>query len=247
MKAQLLEFSLYFRWFWQYWKKEKLRMILVILLTMVVIAAKTAFPLLLKYIIDMLSGDFDIESVNKLLLIFIGASVIHEILAHALPVTRAYMNNIFGSRMREKYFGIYTNMPLEFFKKFRTGDLLTRLTDDIDGSWDRLLWYSCSGVLRPFEAILVLAFTLSIMFHYSFWLTLLTFLPLPFLVLIMAKTEHKMVQYTNIKQKSVSDCNNIIESCFSGIKVIKTTISEDDQLRKYNEVIFDRVKRKKTF
>jgi ATP-binding cassette, subfamily B, multidrug efflux pump len=157
------------------------------------------------------------------------------------------MNLLFTVMIRNAYFQSFTKKNLHFFKKFRTGDLLTRLTDDIDGAWDRISWYSCSGVMRPIEAILIMAFTLSVMFYYSVSLTLYTFIPLPFLVLILSKYEDKMVRFTTEKQKSISDCNNALEACFSGIRVIKTTLSEKDQMEKFDEVLKVRVKKEKDF
>ncbi len=238
---------LYFKWFWQFWREAKKKLLLVLFITMITIVVKTAFPLFLKYIVDELGGDYQVDQLHEVILLYLLAAFIHELLAVSLPNFRAFLNLLFTVNIRDKYFRSFTKKNEHFFKKFRTGDLLTRLTDDIDGAWDRISWYSCSGVLRPVEAILVLGFTLGVMFYYSVPLTLYTFIPLPFLVLILAKTEDKMVKYTTAKQKSISDCNNVLEACFSGIRVIKTTLSEDDQIRKYNEVLDERVKREKEF
>lgn len=238
---------LYFKWFWQFWREAKKKMLLVLFVTMITIVAKTAFPIFLKYIVDELGGDYQVDQMHEVILLYLAAAVLHELLAVSLPNFRAYLNILFTVLIRNKYFMSFTKKNEHFFKKFRTGDLLTRLTDDIDGAWDRISWYSCSGVLRPVEAVLVLGFTLGVMFYYSVPLTLYTFIPLPFLVIILAKTEDKMVRYTTAKQKSISDCNNVLEACFSGIRVIKTTQSEFDQIRKYNEVLEERVKREKEF
>ena len=95
------------------------------------------------------------------------------------------------------------------------------------------------------EAIMILIFTLSVMFYYSVPLTLYTFIPLPFLVLILSRYEDKMVRFTDEKQKSISECNNVLESCFSGIRVIKTTLSENDQAEKFDEVLGVRINKEK--
>jgi len=239
----------YFKWFWQFWKQAKWRLAAVLLVSAVSIFAKTAFPVFLKYIVDILSKDlnYDVIRVHHLVILYMFAAFFHEFISVVLPNFRAFMNLLFTVLIRNRYYTSFTKKNLHFFKKFRTGDLLTRLTDDIDGGWDRISWYSCSGVMRPIEAILIMTFTLSVMFHYSWSLTLFTFIPLPFLVLILSKTEHKMVRYTIQKQKSISDCNNVLDACFAGIRVIKTTLSEDDQIAKFDEVLAERVKKEKRF
>lgn len=237
----------YFKWFWEFWKQAKWKLTGVLVVSAVSIFAKTAFPIFLKYIVDLFATDYDTVEVHHLVLLYLFAAFFHEFISVLLPNLRSFMNLLFTVSVRNKYYINFTKKNLHFFKKFRTGDLLTRLTDDIDGAWDRIAWYSCSGVMRPIEAILILGFTLSVMFYYSVPLTLYTFIPLPFLVLILSKTEHKMVKFTVQKQKAISDCNNVLESCFSGIRVIKTTLSEEDQIAKFDEVLEIRVKKEKKF
>lgn len=237
----------YIKWFWKLWRKVKGRMAGILLLTVISITVKTFSPVFLKVIIDKLTSHAEPLGLKRLILYFLGFTVLQEFISHALPYCRAFMNSLFAATVRNRYFEIITKRSLSFMKRFRTGDLLTRLTDDIDGSWDRIAWYSCSGIFRPIEAILVLAFTLGVMFYYSWQLTLYTFIPLPFLVLILSLSEHKMVKYTDIKQKSITDCNNVLEACFAGIRVIKTTLSEKNQIEKYEEALADRVKKEKQF
>jgi len=237
----------YFGWFMKLWRKYAWQMTGVILFTVIAIMIKTAFPIFLKNIIDELTGDYVPANVYHMLGIYLIFTIIHEFVQHALPYVRGLMNYVFARDLRNKYFKLYTNKKSTFFKHFRTGDLLTRLTSDIDGDWDRISWYSCSGLMRPLESILILGMTLGVMFHYSVPLTLFSFIPLPFLVLILAKAEDKMTRYTLERQESISRCNNVLEACFSGIRVIKTTISEEDQERKYDEALQERVLREKKF
>ncbi len=240
----------YFKWFYRFWGKAKLSMFAVLLLTVVTIAVKTAYSVVIKYVFDIfekIQPGSDTALAYKVVIAFILFVALQEMLRMSLPASRAFMNFTFAAWMRNLYYNIYTNKASRFFKKFRTGDLLTRLTDDIDGNWDRLSWYSCSGVFRPVEAVLLLGFTLGVMVFYSWKLTLFTVIPLPFLILVLAKCEDTMIRYTDLKQQSISRCNSVLEACFSGIKVIKTTLSEEDQLEKYEEALKERIAREKDF
>jgi len=164
-----------------------------------------------------------------------------------LPLSRARMNFRMAEQVRTFYFNIFTRKGFQFFQNYRTGDLLTRLTDDVDGAHDRISWFGCSGVMRPIEAILILGFSLSVMSYYSWELTLWRFLPLPFLVVILSRAQERLVKYAEAKQEAVSECNNLLETCLSGIRVVKSTQSEADQQRKYQEALNERVKREKDF
>ncbi len=237
----------YLGWFWQVWKTAKKKMVAVIVFTLVTIFAKTAFPIFLKHIVDELDSDYQPANAYKLIIVFLFFALFETFCTSGLPLFRGYLNMLFGVFIRNRYFKIFTCKDYSFFQKFRTGDLLTRLTDDIDGSWMRIYWYSCSGILRPLEAISLLLFTLGVMSYYSWPLTLCTFLPLPFLVFVMAKTEERMLIYTEEKQKSISHCNNVLETCFNGIRVVKTTLSEGDQIASYEKAIEERIRKEKDF
>ncbi len=237
----------YFRWFGTFWRQYPFRMWGVLGLTILTIAVKTTFPLILKNIIDAMQGDFQVEPVLHLVWIYFLVGIVHEFLSKFLPFSRAATNLKLSALIRKTYYDLFTRKGFQFYQQYQTGDLLTRLTDDIDGQWDRIEWYSCSGVLRPIEAILILTFTLGVMFYYSWKLTLFSFCPLPFLVLILAKAQHKMAQCAQEKQKAISECNNLLETCFSGIRVVKSTQSEEDQIRKYEKALKIRIEREKDF
>jgi ATP-binding cassette subfamily B multidrug efflux pump len=258
----------YFAWFTQFWRQRKAVMTGVVLLTIFTTAIKTVLPILLAGVVDALAPTAGKESavlgflrsfpgftigtsyhdtVIALITIYFIVAILAEIVARVLPLARTYLNLVFAAMMRNTYFDVFTRRNSRFFRTFRTGDLTSRLTDDIDGQWDRLGWYSGSGIMRPLEAFLILGMTLTAMASYSWELTLWSFLPMPFLIVLLARTEDRMVAATDAKQESVSECYDALESCFSGIRIVKSTQSEKNQLERYQEVLQRRVKREKEF
>lgn len=235
------------QWFMPYWKKKKWEMISIFFISLMVIAGETAAPFFLKTIIDKMGINYPLDYQLSLIIGFGIFSLFRLFFSFLLPFARGVMNMVFASMIRQEYFDIYTRSSRDFFMNFSTGDLLTRLTDDIDGNWDRIAWYSCSGIMRPFEAIFTLLFTLSVMLMHSPLLTAIAFLPIPFLVAILAHFEHQMLVYTLQKQQAASRCNELLETSFSGIRVIKSTLSEDDQVHRYESLTEDRIVKEKRF
>lgn len=238
------------KWFMPLWKRKRWQMIAIFFISLIVIAGETFAPLYLKTIIDRMSPNGPSEALESIHLFIIGFalfSMARLFFSFLLPFARGVMNMVFAAMIRDDFFSTYALSSREFFTKFSTGDLLTRLTDDIDGSWDRIAWYSCSGIMRPFEAIFTLIFTLSVMLAHSPLLTAVAFLPIPFLVGILAHFEHKMLSYTIEKQQAASRCNELLETSFSGIRVIKSTLSELDQVNHYQKLTEDRIVKEKRF
>ncbi|HLE11631.1 MAG: hypothetical protein A2504_12900 [Bdellovibrionales bacterium RIFOXYD12_FULL_39_22] len=235
------------RWFFPLWARHKKAMFFIFLLSAITISVETIGPIFLKTIFDSFEKDYSLDSTQKLIWGFAIFSFFRIFVTQLLPFSRGFMNLLFSAIMRGQFYKIYTESNRQFFEKFSTGDLLTRLTDDIDGGNDRLAWYACSGILRPFEAFFTILFPLIIMFNTSAPLTLASFLPIPFLVAILAHFELKMLRLISEKQQAASDCNQVLESCFSGIRVVKSTLSEAAQLAKYQELTNRRTQKEKEF
>lgn len=235
------------KWFMPLWRRKKKEMVAIFIISLLVIAGETFAPLYLKTIVDNMNASVDLDTKLWPIVGFGLFSLTKLFFSFLLPFARGVMNMVFAAIIRQDYFHIYTQSSREFFMHFSTGDVLTRLTDDVDGNWDRIAWYSCSGIMRPFEAIFTLLFVLSVMLAHSPALTVVAFLPIPFLVAILAHFEHKMLVYTLEKQQAASRCNELLETSFSGIRVIKSTLSELDQVLHYQKLTEDRIVKEKRF
>ena len=60
--------------------------------------------------------------------------------ARLYPFVRAYLNLRIERHVRETYVGEILKKGYRFFQKFRTGDLVTRLTDDVTG-YPKISWF----------------------------------------------------------------------------------------------------------
>jgi ATP-binding cassette subfamily B protein len=231
-----------YTWLLRFWKEYPIAMLSVLALTVLTTAARAAFPLLLRHIIEMLQHKYALQEIYQVLWLYMAAGAVHELLARGLPLSRALMNLRLAAAIRMHYFGCILRRHFDFFNSYTTGDLLTRLTDDIDGQWDRIAWYSCSGVMRPVEAALVLLFTLGIMVSESPLLSIISFAPLPILVYLLAASQNALRKSTDARQAAASACTEALENCFTGIRVIKATGGEQEQAARYTELLEQRAK-----
>ncbi|RME30493.1 MAG: ABC transporter ATP-binding protein, partial [Candidatus Zixiibacteriota bacterium] len=125
----------------------------------------------------------------------------------------------------------------DFFTHFRTGDLVTRLTDDVA---EKLSWFACSGIFRLYEAIFAVLFIVVMMISIDPWLTVWTAGPLPLLVLIFFKSSSALDRRYDHLQKRISSFNAVMEACFSGVRVIKAYVREKAQEEKFDAAAEDR-------
>jgi ATP-binding cassette subfamily B protein len=239
------------KWFWKYYRNFKYVLLVLLILTPVQAMVHTYAPRLLQFSIDfiekgsvpvnVISGwlywlgarlDLGMEYVlpiSFILLGFVSFSLYAFVQAH-----RAWMNRRLDWVFRQDAFDTMTTKGPDFFNKFRTGDLITRLTDDIEG---KLSWFACSGIFRFYEALAYVVFTLIMMISINPWLTLLTAGPLPILIIIFFKTSSLLDKRYDELQTSISKFNAVMEACYSGIRVVKSYVQEKAQRKKFDEAL----------
>lgn len=214
-------------------------MLALFVLTTVGIALRSLYPYVFKYVIDSLTGGVDFTRVRTWILIILGLGIAREITQWLLPATRYFLNLKFGQAIKLDHFDGILHKNHRFFNRFRSGDLITRLTDDIDGDL-KLAWFSASGVMRPIEATLTLLFSIILMATLHWQLTLLAILPLPFIVWIMTRTEHWQERVYSERQKATSDTVDVLESVFAGLRIVIGYATEDAQRKIFNSALQNR-------
>lgn len=243
----------YIAWFWQYYRHHKRALMVLLTFPLLTSAMAVIQPLLLKNIFDLLqSGQTKptrlpyvseiIESlgqgsIGNYAVIMIVLAVAGYFIYTTLVGHRAYMNIRLEWEFRQKAFeGVTTKGP-DFFNRFNTGDLITRMTDDVA---EKMSWFACSGIFRFYEALTMIVFSLVMMLSIHPTLTAWTVGPLPILVLVYAKSSRILDRRFDFLQKRISNVNDAMEACFSGIRVVKAYVRERDQAKRFADVADER-------
>lgn len=228
-------------WFRYYWKRHRGPFALVVAITVVAVATRTAYPLLFKFVIDALVTT-DAESSRSpafWVWVMVGVGFGQQVLQWLLPSTRAWVNVAIARTIRSRLFARVLRKRADFFTRYRSGDLVARLTDDIDG-FDKLQWYSCSGIMRPIEAILILTFSLAVIATLDWQLTLWSCLPLPFVVWILSRSQRLQRRLFRERQDRVSETTDVLESSFKGVRILLSFVAERSQAQLFDRTLVDR-------
>ncbi|MBN1212160.1 MAG: ABC transporter ATP-binding protein [candidate division Zixibacteria bacterium] len=248
------------KWFWRYYKNYKYVLAVLFLLTPVQTAFQVSIPRLIEFTVDYvktlevsaavgsnrvaiwlnaLGQSLDLSSgvTFALALVLIGLS--SNLLYAFVQSHRAWMNMRLEWLFRQDAFNKITLKGPDFFNRFRTGDIVTRLTDDVA---EKLSWFACSGIFRLYEALLMVTFSITMMLSIDPVLTLWSAGPLPVLIVIFFFSSSLLDKRYDYLQKRISDFNDTMEACFSGIRVVKAYVREKAQKNKFGRVIENRKK-----
>ena len=235
-----------FKWLWKYYRNYKYVLFILLFFTPLQVLFQVTLARLIEFTIDYAkSGQVPVnnaaEWLNKMgngfgfstpatyslalvIMALISASLYAWVQGH-----RTWMNIKLEWLFRQEAFSGITLKGPDFFNRFRTGDLITRLTDDVA---EKLSWFACSGIFRFYEAILMVTFTVTMMAMIDLQLTLWTVAPLPILIFIFFKNSSLLDKKYDHLQNRISNFNAVMESCFSGIRVVKAYVQEKAQISK---------------
>jgi ATP-binding cassette subfamily B protein len=176
-------------------------------LILVISAIGLINPLLIKVVFDdvILASDEPTAERLRLLWLVVGAMIAAPIINGALGLWQTYLNNIVGqSVMRDLRNSLYAhlqNMPLKFFTSTRTGEIQSRLSNDVGGV-QGVLTDTASSTLSNVTTVISTVITMAIL---SWELTVLSLGILPFFLWLSRKVGRVRREISGQTQESLAD------------------------------------------
>ncbi len=231
------------RWIREVWRERQGLIWLLLFLTLLSSAVAVAFPLLTKQLFDLLehaidskmSEDVAMAQVRRIALYFVAIGVAGFI-SGTFPGVRGALNIVFDYFVRKKYFGEVVGKDMRFFGKFRSGDVITRLTSDIS-DFPKLSWFLCSGIFRAVESASKVTFCVAAMLSLDWRLALASLASLPIMLFVFARTQAAIYDRVNKNEQAISAINNQLEMSFSGVRVIKAFASEEKYTKFFRDAL----------
>jgi ABC-type multidrug transport system fused ATPase/permease subunit len=190
------------------------------------------FPSATKWIInDVVRA----QRPDKLLpLIWIAA--VAFLLQHVFNSLRIILNNIFEQKvifdLRSDLYSHIQLLPLRWFDNRATGDLMTRVIEDVN-SVERVL---IDGIEQGVVAVLQIAIVMAVMFYWNAKLAILALVPFPLLIagaLAYTLTAHRRYR---LQRRASSDINALLHDNLAGIRQIKSFVREREEHSRFNRV-----------
>jgi len=151
---------------------------------------------------------------------------------------QGYLMNFVGYRvvtdLRLQVYKHIQDLSLDFFAKWRTGEIISRLLSDIQN-----IQTSIAGtVTETAPNLITLVGVLAYLFYLNWSLTLITLILIPILGWTITYFGKEMREASHSAQSKVADVSSILQEKISGIRVIKSFAMEKheiEQFKKENE------------
>ena len=171
-------------------------------------------------------------AINGIALLMVGLYVSSAMLELIEGLVMSQISNRFAKNLRTRISEKINRLPLRYFDRHQTGDILSRVTNDVD-----TVTQSLDNSLSSAVAALALLFGTIIMMFATNWILAITamastLIGFVFMVIILNKSQKYFVQ----RQAALGKLNAHIEEVYSGLNVVKAYNGKATSDRKFDRL-----------
>ena len=224
----------------KYFVKYKYRFLLGIIITIIaqIISLLTpeligkSFEAIDKFSKNQVSREVIEGELLTNILLIIATSLIAGFLTFWMRQTLIVMSRHIEFDLKNEIFKHYEVLTQNFYKRNRTGDLMSRITEDVA----KVRMYVGPAVMYTINTIIRFAVVIIYMYSISPQLTFYTLLPLPFLSYLIYKVSKEINKRSTLFQENLSTVSSFSQEVFSGIRVVKAYALEKNQNQKLDQL-----------
>jgi len=171
---------------------------------------------------------------------FTGSILIYSVVIMALALTRGFflflvrqtlivMSRLVEYDLKNEIYAHYQTLPLSFYRKNNTGDLMNRISEDVS----RVRMYLGPSIMYGLNLIVLFLMLIPYMFSVNTELTLYALSPLPLLSFSIYYVNNIINKRSEEIQRSQSGLSTFVQEAFSGIRVLKSFVREQDSIHRF--------------
>ncbi len=218
--------------FWEYLRPHRGKIALIFLLVIVTSLLMLAGPYLIGKAIDDYIIPKNFRGLLQLVVLMISLYVMNSILIwlQGYISIRTVQRVVF--QLRKDLFNNLQSLPLRFFDSNPHGDIMSRLTNDID----TINMSLGTGLTQIFSGIISIIGTIIIMLRMSPLLTLVSLIVVPLTLLVTTIVSSRTRESFLNNQTILGQLNSVAEENINGLKVVKIFAREKREIEKFESI-----------
>ena len=223
----------------KYFARYKKKLLLGFLFIILSNIGTVYVPLLMKDSIDALQRNATDSLLLQYGLMIVGASLFAGIFRFMIRQTVIVVSREIEYDLRGDFWKHIQQLPLRYFQNTSTGNIMAHATNDINS----VRMFLGPAVMYSTDTTIRLSFVLALMLSLNVSLTIYALLPLPLLSILVYKVG-KLIhsKFTKIQEK-FAQLTTMVQENFSGIRIIKSYVREESEMKRYAEHSQDYLKK----
>ena len=216
---------------WKFISHERILLLFIVIFVIGVALLSIAGPFLVGHIVDnyFIAGEMD--GLMTILLILLAIYIGHAIFQYVASFTMVGLAQRTVYRMRERLFTHMQVLSVRFFDKRQHGELMSRMTNDIETISQTLN----SSFIQFTLSIVTLIGTVSVMIYLSPLLTVITLTIIPLLFVGIRFVTSRTGPLYKKRQQRTGELNGYIEEIVSGQEIVKVFSQEETAIKDFDE------------
>ncbi|MCU0448369.1 MAG: ABC transporter ATP-binding protein/permease [Bernardetiaceae bacterium] len=139
------------------------------------------------------------------------------------------MSRLVEFDLKNEIYAHYQTLPLSFYRRNNTGDLMARISEDVGN----VRMYLGPAIMYGLNMLVTFVLVIGYMLTVNVELTVWSLLPLPVLSVSVYYVNNLVNRYSEQIQKSLSGLSTFVQEAFSGIRVIKSFVREGESVANF--------------
>jgi ATP-binding cassette subfamily B protein len=219
------------KWIFSYVSKYKFRFCFALAAVLLTSAIAMINPYLSGKLVDEVILKNNSSILFPILALMIGTTIIKSAIRYTYQMTFEFVSQNVIFQLRQDMYNKLQELDLDYYNKTRTGDIMARMTGDMDAVRHFIAWV----IYNIFENATVFIFAIVSMFVINAKFTLFMFVLTP----LVAYCAYKLAQESNpiffAIREQFSKLNTVVQENISGNRVVKAFAKEDYEKSKFEE------------
>ena len=178
------------------------------------------------------------DEISKLVIILISLYLVSGLIGYIKELLLMRTSARFSKSMRGKILGKISKLEVSYFDKVKIGDVMSRMTNDVDAVSMQL----ASTISDIVTSVVTIIGILAMMIFISFSLSIVAVIAIPTSLIFVRKVAKKAQKHFKRQRTLLGELNSRIEEDYTGQLIIKANTHEEETLeafREKNEALFD--------
>ncbi|MBZ9615944.1 ABC transporter ATP-binding protein [Clostridium estertheticum] len=183
-------------------------------------------------IMDINGGMIDFTYIRNIILLLLGLYVISTIFGFLQQYIMAEVAQKTVYNLRKEVEDKLSRLPLKFFDSKTHGEILSRVTNDVDNISTTLQ----QSLTQLITSIVTIIGIVVMMLTISPLMTLVVILTLPLYIVVTAFVAKRSQKYFAAQQKEIGELNGHVEEMYTGHKIVKSFGHEKDSVQEFRNI-----------
>lgn len=186
---------------------------------------------------DLQSETYDLfaSSIFILGLLILISALLKGVFMFFMRQTIIVMSRRVEYDLKNEVYDHYQTLPLSFYRRNNTGDLMARISEDVS----KVRMYVGPAIMYGINMFTLFVMVIPFMYSINPRLTLYSLIPLPLLSISIYFVNNIINKRSEEIQRSLSGLSTFVQEAFSGIRVIKSFVREEDMAKEFDDASDD--------